>query len=148
MEFKWDKSVFGEVAPEVEKVIEQSMAYATKNKATELESKFETTKKELEDKLKSYQEKVLNMELNTVDESNKKVVMALLKDTNNIDEIKETYPHLFKQNVISAEDVLNKTQMEFTDEEARVLEKEKSMQPLTDEEKVIWSRAIIKSQNT
>lgn len=148
MDFKWDKNIFGEKAPEVEKVIEQSIAYATKNKATELEEKFNNEKSEYEAKLKAFQDKILNLELDTVDDTNKKVVIALLKNNNNIDEIKQNYPHLFKQNIISAEEVLNNNQINFTDEEQRILEKEKANLPLSNEEKIIWSKAIIKSQNT
>lgn len=144
MGFNYDKSIFGDKANDVEKVINDAIKYASKVKAEELETSFLERETKLKESINGLTKKVIDAEIKDLDEGSKKIVQKLLK-TESLDDIRKEMPHLFKESTFSVDDALNTQTGVLTADEKQVLAKEKAGKLLTQEEILTYHTAILKT---
>lgn len=144
MGFNYDKSIFGDKAESVEKIINDAIKYGSKVKAEELETNFLDRETKLKESIEGLTKKVIDAEIKDLDEGSKKIVQKLLK-TESLDDIRKEMPHLFKASTFSVDDALNTQTGVLTAEEKQVLAKEQSGKLLTQDEILTYHTAILKT---
>lgn len=144
--FNFDKETFGDKLPEVEKLVEQAMSYATKKTATEKETFFAENTKKLQEQLQEKENQIKGVYLNSVPEENKKLVETLM-GSSDIETIKTDYPHLFKTLPLAdIGGVLENITNLIDDEDRAILSKIADNQQLTKEEMTKYASILLKQE--